>query len=49
MGTGKVVKVECIQDMPMVCSIVWGGVGGVGDRSAGCLGTFSDPSCEGFQ
>ena len=44
MGTGKVVKVECIQDVPMV----WSLCGGVGDRSTGCHRTFGDPGSEGF-
>ena len=48
MGTGKVVKVQYIQDVVMVWSIVWGGVGGVGDRSAGCHRMFGDPCSEGF-
>ena len=48
MGTGKVAKVQCIQDVVMVWSIVWGGVGSVGDRSTGFHRTFGDPCSEGF-
>ena len=45
MGTGKVVKVECINCV-IVCSLVWGW--GVGDRSTGCNRTFSHPCSKGL-